>query len=117
MDLFKILVWDSLIKAALASLFVALPFLNFWPVSWLINYVVITYSDILYAGLKEFIKIEAIALRNENIERQYNISSSTLKILGTRFGIESQEFTDARAKNVDTMDNLVKFEFARKRAA
>ena len=116
-DLFKTLVWDVLVRAGLAALFTALPFLNFWPISWLITMVVNKYSDILYASVKEFVKIEFIALRNENFEKQYNISSSTLKIIAIKYGIASEEYVNARIKNVDTMDNVVKYEFARRIAA
>lgn len=109
LDTFKELVWGSLVKAALGKLFAALPLLGWGPIGWAITWIVERYSNELYQLAKEFLKLEAIALRNEAAERAYNTASVKLKLIARSNGIESEEFRKARDEDKKALDNLVRF--------
>lgn len=110
LDTFKELIWDSLVKAALGKLFAALPLLGWGPIGWAITWIVNRYSEELYLLAKEFVKLEALALRNEQAERAYNTASVKLKLIARTNGIESAEFRKARDDDKKALDNLVRFD-------
>lgn len=106
MTLFKDLIWMNLVEAALISLFAALPFLNFWPINIAIRYIAMEMAEYLYTGLDQFIDVELIKLKNETLHQEFVKASTSLKIIGRGYGIESEEFKNAR---VDHKEHLKKF--------
>lgn len=116
MDLFKSLVWDILVDAALKQLFAAVPLLGWGPIGYVISWAVRYFGDQVYVMIKDFVNLELIAYRNIQFGKAYAAASVNLKMIAGQKGIESQEFKDARIENKKAMANVVKFELARKPA-
>lgn len=113
-DLFKTLVWDNLIKAALADLFASVPLLGWGPIGYVITALVIRFSDKLYAGVKLFIEVKEIVFKNESLKNEYGRRSVELKIVAHDYGILSPEFEKAHEKNRNAMADFVRFDVARR---
>ena len=107
MDLFKDLVWDNLINAALVELHAAVPWTTIPPLSWIIDYIVRLFADKLYFGAKLFIDISTIPIINEELKREFGHSEVKLKIIAHNSGIDSEEFKNARKKNVVLLSKFV----------
>lgn len=112
MEIFKDLVWDNLIEAGLAKLYLALPFLNIWPINSFINYIVKTYSDALYELMDETVDVGEIILRNENVKEVYGTEAVKLKIIAKNKGIDSKEFKDARIKSREKLRAAIRIKSA-----
>lgn len=108
MDVFKDLIWNNLIEAALIELFVAFPFLNFWPINVAIRYIVMEFSDAIYAGVRELIDVTVIQLRNEQLQTEFDRSAVKLKIIARGAGIDSEEFKNARVENKDHLRKYIR---------
>lgn len=99
MDLFKDLIWDNVIDAALIELFAAFPFLNFWPINMAVRYIAHELADFIYAGVHMVIDTTAIVIKNETLRREYGHAQVKLKILAGKVDIESEEFKNARTQH------------------
>lgn len=108
-DIFKTLVWDNLVRAALAALYVSQPWLNVPPINWALNYLVPLFADHLYASAKLFINLEQIRFLNSVNQRDFETSSILLRDIAKEKGIDSQEYIDAHKKEVDAFSHLIKF--------
>lgn len=112
-DLFKELVWHSLVKAALSRLFLAVPFLGWGPFGYVISYFAMKYADELYDAVKLLIEVEVIVFRNKEFEKSYNDASVKLHIIAKDKGIDSPEFRSARDEDKKRLSDLVRFNVAR----
>lgn len=112
-DLFKDLVWNALVKAALSKLFAAVPLLGWGPIGFVITWIATRYADELYDGIKLFINIELIAFRNKEFEKMYANASVKLKIIAKDHGIESEEFKNARVQNRKSLEDFARYNGAR----
>ena len=108
-DLFKDLVWDNLIKAALGKLFAAVPVLGWGPIGLVVNYIVFKFADQLYDAIKEWKDFKVIFLRNLGLEQDFNTTSVKLKLIAIDKGKESVEYKEARNENQKRLQNLVRF--------
>lgn len=109
LDLFKDLVWDNLVEAALAALFVKVPVLAWGPLGAIIKFAATKFTDYLYAGMKMFIVVEAIPLRNKLLHKKYTEAAIKLKTIAKTTGIESDEFRKARNEDKKRLSDLVRF--------
>lgn len=112
-DIFKSLVWNSLVKAATNALFAAVPFLAWGPVGWLVNIIITKFADFLFAQAKEFIIFEAIQFRNKELQSKFDLASVELKLIAINKGVDSDDFKQARAKNVNDLSAFIRFDVAR----
>lgn len=112
-DLFKTLVWDNLVGAALQWLFVTIPFLAWGPIGAVVTWIVMKFTDKFYAMVKLFISVELIVFRNLEFGKTYAAAQINLKQIAGEKGIDSQEFKDAHVKEKQALSNLVKFDPAR----
>jgi hypothetical protein len=108
-DLFKALIWDNLVKAAVGRLFAAVPILAWGPIGYVITWVATHFADKLYDSVKMAIALEAIAIRNEAHRRAYDRASVALKIIAQDKGINSPEFREARDANKRALAEFVRF--------
>lgn len=108
MDYFKDLVYDNMVEAALAQLFVAFPFLNFWPVNAMIRYIVMELTDNLYIAIDQFIDTARIPIKNEALKKEFASAQVKLKIIEGGYGIESEEFKNARVENKDHLRRFIR---------
>jgi hypothetical protein len=91
-DLFKSLVWDWMVKAALGRLFAAAPFLAWGPIGWIVTAVVDRYTGELYDLLHEFIDFKVIAFRNVELRDAFITAELKLKGIAQSYGIYSPEY-------------------------
>lgn len=112
-DAFKMLVWDTVVQGALASLFAAVPILAWPPIAAFITWIVSQFSGYLYAGIKLFIVVELIVFRNKQLQDQYAASSISLQDVAYSDGIESDRFKKARDDNKKALAPFLKYDRAR----
>ena len=112
-DIFKELVWDNLVKATLAEIFVAVPLLGWGPIGYVITALVTKYSDKLYNGINKVVDLKVIALKDEELKKEYDSANIKLKIIANSYGINSSEFEVARVANKKYLSQFVRFDRAR----
>lgn len=108
-QIFKTLIWDSLVSAALRQLFAAVPFLGWGPIGWLVSLIVTKVADYVYAAVDEFIDLKVIAFKKMELAREYSKVSLDLKNIALSKGIESDEFKAAREVGKKSLSALIKF--------
>lgn len=113
MDLFKDLVYDNLVKAAIERLFLAAPFLAWGPFGVIVTHYLTKFANLLYEVTKTFVIVESIPIKNEALRKEYDRASVKLKIIAGEKGINSTEFKEAR--NADK-ENLLKLVTVRRAA-
>jgi len=94
--LFKTLVWDNLISAALVALFAGASWLAWPPMRQIITGVVLKTADWLFKNFKLVVDLEAIAFLNHEHEVAYNSAYVGLREIAERAGENSEEFKRAR---------------------
>jgi hypothetical protein len=107
MDLFKDLVFDTLVKAALQRLFSLVPLLGWGPLGMVISFYLTKFADLLYSGVKEFVEVESIPIKNEALRKEFDRASVKLKIIAGGKGIDSPEFREARNADKENLLKLV----------
>lgn len=112
-DLFKDLVWDTLVKAALQRLFLLVPFLSWGPLGTIITWLALKYADELYAAVALYIDVETIAFRNQEFGQTFASAEINLKQVAGKSGIDSQEFQNARTTEKQALSNVIKFDPSR----
>lgn len=99
LDVFKDLVFDQLVKAAISYIVGLAPFLSFGPIAFIIGKVVTYIAGILYAELKEAINFQVILLNNRSLHDKFVGAQIELKKLAMEKGIDSPEFRVQREKH------------------
>ena len=113
MDLFKTLIWDTLIKAALKKLFLKVPLLGWGPIGFLVSHFVFKFTDMLYLEVKDFINIKMIFFKNKEAHDKYAEASKDLALILKDKGVESDDFKKAREAHKEALSNFVRFGVAR----
>lgn len=110
-DVFKELVWGPLVKAALALLFKAVPFLGWGPVGLAVGLIVNLLADKLYDVLKMTIDLHAIALKNAAMHRAYVAASLDLRRIAQdpTKGVDSEDFRRAREEHKKRLSEFVQW--------
>ena len=108
-QLFKSLVWDNLIKAAIKKVFMAVPFLAMGPLGKITVYLLTKFADKLYDVLHEQIDLQVIVFKNYRLRKEFDRASVKLKIIAKSKGIESNEFKDARELHKKRLSDFVRF--------
>lgn len=112
-DLFKGLVWDNLIKAAIGRLFAAAPWLAWGPLGWLSSFVITYVADLVYEELQKFVDLQFIAFRNAELRDAYSAAANSLKTIALAKGVDSEEFKKARNEQKEALSKFVRFAVAR----
>ncbi len=113
MDLFKQLVWDNLIRAALKKLFLKIPLLGWGPIGFLVSHFVFKLTDMIYEEVRDYINLELIFLKNKNAHNEYVKANIDLTIILREKGSESDEFKKAREEHKKALSNFIRFDVAR----
>ena len=108
-QLFRSLVWDNLIKAAIKRVFMAVPFLAMGPLGKITVYILTKFADKLYVVLKEEVDVQRIIFRNRKLGREFGRASVKLKIIAKSKGIDSNEFKNAREIHKKRLSDFVRF--------
>lgn len=108
-DLFKDLVWDNLVKAALGRLFAAFPLLGWGPIGFVIGWVATRLAEELYKVTEEFIDLKLIVLRKQSHRQAFDHAGVVLKIVALDKGIDSPEFKNEREKHKLALSKFGRF--------
>lgn len=107
--MFKELVWGPLVKAAIARLFAALPWLGWGPIGVAASWVLTYFADKLYEAAELAINLELIYLRNESHRKEYDSACVELKKLGAAKGKDSPEWKAAYEVQKASLAKFVRF--------
>lgn len=115
LDIFKELVWDTLVEKAIQAQLVSLlgASLAVSPLGAFFGWVLTKFANSLYGYIKKLANLEAIAFKNAEAQEVYDRSSVMLKIIYDQSGVESQEYKNARIENKKRIKDLVQFDVAR----
>lgn len=108
-QLFKDLIFNTLVKAALAKLFAAVPLLGWGPIGWIVSLVVGKIAEWLFDNLAEAVNFEVIVLRKESLAKEYARQVLSLKQLAQTNGIDSEEFKAQREKAKVALAQFIHF--------
>lgn len=109
-DIFKELLWDSIIRKGLAALFAKIPLLGWGPIGYVLTFFIMKWSDQIYELVVEFIDVSRIVFKNETLQKEYDKASVRLKLVAKGFGWTSPEFEEARDANREHLSNFVRFD-------
>lgn len=113
-DLFKTLVWDNLVKVAINKLFAALPSWATWgPFGTIISMVIIKAADFIYNELGEWIDVEQIAFKNNQLKKEFDNYYVNLKLIARENGELSDEFISARKDSQKHFFDFIQFGITR----
>lgn len=108
-ELFKTLVWDLLVDAALVALFVAEPWLAYWPFRQIVTGVATLFTNKLFSVGRRTIDMTAIPLINEAHKRAFTDAVVELKVIGYHQGRDSPEYLKARDDAKAALSRFVHF--------
>lgn len=109
LDLFKDLVWDTLVEAKLSALIASSVFFSFGPLKMLLTGIILHFMDMFYAAFKLFIVIEAIPIREKLLLTHYTSASINLKKTAARYGIDSPEFKEQRNADKKRLADMLRY--------
>lgn len=109
MDIFKDLIWNALVKFALAKLFEAIPFLAWGPVGLIVGWLAGKIADYIYEALSEAVNFELIVIRKVEFAKEYALQSYNLKMIAQGKGIDSDEFKAQREIAKAALSHFIKF--------
>lgn len=108
-DIFKGLIWDTLVAIAVKQLFVLIPFLGWGPIGLFVGFIVNKIASLLFNALKEIIDFNVIVIRKQNLAKEFSIQAYNLKMLADTKGINSDEFKAQREKSKVALSEFIKF--------
>lgn len=108
-NLFKSLIWDPLVKAAMTALDVEVPVLAVWPLSSIINGVVNLASNAIFTQVRLLVDVTAIKLLNAEHEAEYNSAAEKLAVIAHDQGVDSDAFIQQREIAKAALSKFVQF--------
>jgi len=108
-DLFKQLVWDNIVEAVVARIFLSIPALGWGPLGVIVSFVVSLIATKLYEVLKLSINLQMIVFQNAAHLKAYVEASSKLREIAQSKGIDSAEFRSARNEDKKRLSEFVQF--------
>ena len=109
-SIFTDLILKGLARKALAVLFIKLPVLGWGPIGIIITLIVDKLIEQISQELEDKIDVKAIVFKNEKLEEEYSDASIKLKIIGSNYGIDSEEFKKEREDAVKKFHKFVMFD-------
>jgi len=109
LDTFKSLVFDELVKAAIAKIISQAAFLAWGPVAYIVGQVVTYVAGVLYEYMSDVINLEVILLKNSAYHAAYIEAHFRLQKVAKEKGIESPEFKTEREKHKAALSRFVRY--------
>lgn len=100
-SMFKSLVWDNALEAALTVLFAEAPALNIPIVRSIVRGIARMISDSFFSLLKEFVDMAAIPIMNAELKSKFDGKYSQLRFVLIKNGMDSPEFKAAHEEAHD----------------
>ena len=108
-EIFKELVWNNAIDAALAALFAYCPYLNVPPLRQIINGLTKLIANTFFTYLRLVVDLSAIKLVNAEHQTAFDSASVRLRIISYNKGINSPEFLKAKEEAKIALAKFVRF--------
>ena len=99
-DIFKEIVWDNFVTAALVSLKI-----NVWP----LNSIVRIITDKFYEFFRTSFDIQTIAFLNSVHKAEFEKAVITLKVIGADYGPESENYKNAKENAKNALSKFVRY--------
>lgn len=112
-EIFKSIAWEPIVSVVLKQFFMRFPILGFGPIQWIISTIVFKFTDELYEAVKVFINVEVIVFRNDNFRIAFERKSVELKLVARSFGVDSEQFKEARKGFREDLKNVAHIELGR----
>lgn len=115
LDVFKELVWDTLVEKAIQQQLISLigASLAGGPLGAFLGWILVKFAGALYGHISKIANLHAIAFKNEEAQETYDRASVKLQIIYDQSGVDSEEYTNARIENKKRLKDLVQFDVAR----
>lgn len=107
MDLFKDLLYATIVKAAIQRLFLIAPFLSWGPLGVLVSHYLTKFAMLLYEIAETFIDLKTVPIKNEKLRKEFERASIKLNIIANGKGIDSPEFKEQRDADHKALLDLV----------
>lgn len=107
MDYFKPLIYDNLVDLAIKKLFSLIPWLGWGPVGAVVSFIIQKFATELYKLIKEWIDLEKIAFRNQELKTAYVNASFALTAVASKYSPDSKEFKNERENHKKHLAALV----------
>lgn len=116
LDIFKELVWDTLVEKAVTAQLTSLigASLAGGPLGAFLGWILMKFANSLYGYISTMANLKAIAFKNEEAQEAYDRASVKLQIIYDQAGLDSEEYKNARVENKKRLKDLVQFDVARK---
>lgn len=108
-EIFKDLVWDALVTAAVKALIAAVPWLGWGPLPILLGWLAGLLTDHLYIVLKDTVNLKLIILKNEEHAKEFAAAAFALKNSAITNGISSEAFKKKREEAREKMARFIQF--------
>lgn len=108
-SIFKSLVWDNLVKAGIAALFVYMPWLNNWFTGPIVKFIINKFAESMFTASSLFVDMTTIKILNVEHQKAVDQASEQLLILAKDKGITSDAFKAEQVKQATALSNLTVF--------
>ncbi len=109
-DIFRSLVWDSMVKAALQRLLTSLPsWIGGGPIGFVVSWAFQKIADRIYNELDKLVITQGIHLRNLSQRLAFDRAALALQIVSDAYGPESEEFKKERENAKRRLADMVSF--------
>jgi hypothetical protein len=109
-DLFKTLIWDAMITAAIKRLLASLPsWIGGGPIGFVLTWVFEKIANRIYHELDLLVVTQAIGLRNHYQRLAFDRSALALQIVSDTYGADSEQFKKERENARRRLSDLISF--------
>lgn len=108
-QIFKDLIWNVLVKAALGRLFAAIPLLGWGPIGLIVTWIVSHFAEKLFDHMHEWIDFKMIFFKKKELQQAFDGEVLKLQGIFDEKGMDSDEFKAQREKSKEALSKFVKF--------
>lgn len=108
-SLFKEAVWDAAVESALASLFVAAPWMNTWPLRGIVRGLTLMLTNRIFSLLRLVIDLQVIQLLNSEHKQAFAREAVKLRIIAIDKGLNSPEYKRAKEDAKASLSRFIQF--------
>ncbi len=106
-EIFKVLVWDTIVKAGLAALYAGSPLIAFFKPA--INFIANWIGDWVYSQIRLVVDLTVIQLIDNQANEAFKKASVALAVIAHDKGTESDDYKTAREDAKEALSKFVRF--------
>lgn len=112
-DFFKTLIWDIIVAQAIKRLFVAVPFLGWGPIGFVVSSLIKRFAAMAYETSKTMLEFESISFANKEHQKVFDRQFIKLKLL-ERQGASDQQLDEEIAHAQKALSDFVLYDRVRR---